>query len=83
LHFFAAETEFSTTGGKKIRYGFVGKLDDTKLTGNWFDCRDPKAEYYGPFQIKMSSTMHSANGKWIGFSDSGTVKAGDLIWTKL
>jgi hypothetical protein len=62
--------------------GTLGQLHGSVLTGGWFDSRDAKAGYYGPFQIVLAATMLEARGKWIGFAQVRTVKAGDLTWTK-
>lgn len=82
LNYVGAELESETLDGKAIRYGFVGKLHGSILTGSWVDSRGSDFGYYGPFQIVMAATMHSAEGKWIGFAQDRTVKAGDLVWTK-
>lgn len=82
LRYVAAEIESSTNEGINIRYGFVGQLYGSVLTGGWFDSRDSRAGYYGLFQIVLADTMHEARGKWIGFAQDRTVKVGDLTWTK-
>jgi hypothetical protein len=83
LNYISAEIGSPTANGQTINYGFVGQLTGTIFTGNWVDSRAPDDGYYGPFQLVMAPTMHSARGKWIGFSRGGLVKSGDLIWTKI
>lgn len=79
----AAEIESFTRDGVAIKYGFVGQLRGSILSGGWFDSQEGKAGYYGSFQIVLAPTMREARGKWLGFARDQSVKAGDLIWTKI
>jgi hypothetical protein len=83
LNSIAAEIESTTSKGWRIRYGFVGKIHDSIITGEWFDRRGAKMGYYGSFQIVMAKTLSQADGKWIGFGNNLAVNTGDLTWEKV
>jgi hypothetical protein len=83
LHFVAAELETRTRSGTRIKYGFVGQMYGSIVTGKWYDIRDPDRGYYGTFQVVMAGTMQSAEGKWLGFAKDASVKTGDLLWKRL
>lgn len=82
----AAEGIGHTADGRRIPYGFIGKLsrDRTILTGTWFDRRGASSGYHGAYQLRVSAVGERAIGKWIGFSDTDTtVRAGELEWQRL
>lgn len=75
-----------TRTGKKIPYGFLGKLsrNRTILTGTWFDKRGSLSGYYGAYQIRLSDAEAKAEGKWIGFSsETKAVKANKITWERI
>lgn len=74
-----------TSKGECLPYSFVGMLtrDKTIVTGTWTDKVSGPEGYHGVFQIRLNPSKDEASGLWIGFSHSdGTVKSGQLTWTK-
>jgi len=85
LNNIAMEASGTTTKGKKITYGFVGKLsrDKSIVTGTWFDRRKGGFGYHGSFQLKLAGSADKATGIWIGFSETaGNIKSGQMDWDK-
>jgi hypothetical protein len=81
LHLIAAEAEQETTTGESYKFRILGVMDRNIITGKWMD---PKPNgYYGTFQLMLAHTHDAAEGKWMGFSSSGTVKSGDWVWRKV
>lgn len=81
----AVVADFRTSEGNIIPYKFIGDLsrDKTILTGIWSDSRGGEGGYHGTYQIRVSGTAQSAEGCWIGFSEtSGAIKSGRLTWRK-
>lgn len=84
LHFVALEAAGQTKSGSTISYCLLGRIgaDARVVTGTWFDRNARHDGYYGAFQVVLHPTLEAATGKWIGFSKSNEVKAGEIRWTK-
>jgi hypothetical protein len=62
----------TTISGKRIAYGFTGKLsrDKSIATGIWFDRRWGDGGYHGVYQVRLAGTGDRATGLWSGFSET-------------
>lgn len=83
LHFVGALASATTKEGEKISYGFVGRLSQDILTGDWFDNRIRGIGYHGTFQVVFAKTLDKADGQWLGFSEHRAVKSGVFSWRKV
>lgn len=77
--FFARVKVGSPQKEKEFECFAKGTVDGSIITGTWYDAI--AGGYHGTFQFVIDPATHEFNGKWIGYSASGTVKGGDWIWS--
>jgi hypothetical protein len=76
----AAETSMTSASGTGYDVRVVAVLDRNTITGKWMD--PAPHGYYGSCQFRLSNLREGAKGRWLGFSDDGTIKTGAWLWTR-